>query len=231
MGASRRSLAGSAQVCFTGVVDGDLAATADGAAERRRAVVDLPWATLRQVHGADVVVVRHATGAEGRSGDGIVTDVEGLVVAVLTADCAPVALASREGVVGVAHAGWRGLRAGVVQATVAAMRALGATRIEAAIGPCIAAPCYRFGEDDLRSVESVLGPSVRREHRDGGPALDVAAGVAAALDGCGAELVATAPACTACDPGLWSWRGAKDTARQATAVWTSRPAEGGEGRR
>ncbi|MEA1078695.1 polyphenol oxidase family protein, partial [Klebsiella pneumoniae] len=77
--------------------------------------------------------------------DALVTDRPGLVLGIVTADCAPVLLADAEaGVVGAAHAGWKGALAGVTDATVAAMEALGARseRIAAAIGPCIARDSY-----------------------------------------------------------------------------------------
>src|SRR5947209_17415238 len=89
---------------------------------RRRAVVDEPWTWLRQVHGAEVVRVNRAGENAGRSADAAVTDSPRCAIAVLAADCPPVVLAG-DGVVAVAHAGWRGLLAGVLPATVLAMRA------------------------------------------------------------------------------------------------------------
>ena len=80
--------------------------------------------------------------------DALVTNRRGIALSVLTADCAPVLLADADaGVVGVAHAGWKGAFGGVLQATVAAMRVIGAKRISAAIGPCIAQKSYEVGED------------------------------------------------------------------------------------
>jgi YfiH family protein len=186
---------------------------------RRRAVVDLPWTVLRQVHGARVVTVDRPGAASGEPADGAVTAARGAALAVLTADCAPVALASPEGCLGVAHAGWRGLRAGVVEATVQALRRMGATRVEAVIGPCIHPCCYPFGEDDLAAVESRLGQPVRSVDRQGRPALDLVAGVRAALHSAGASLVGEAADCTGCQDGLWSWRTGATARRQATVVW------------
>jgi YfiH family protein len=186
---------------------------------RRRAVVDLPWTVLRQVHGSRVVVVERPGAAAGEAADGAVTTASGAAVAVLTADCAPVALGSPEGVVGVAHAGWRGLRAGVVEATVQAMRRLGATRVEAVIGPCIHPCCYTFGEDDLAAVEERWGSQVRAIDRLGRSALDLPAGVRAALHSAGATLVGEADDCTCCSEGFWSWRANQTTRRQATVAW------------
>ncbi len=101
---------------------------------------------VRQVHGRDCATV--AIGRAGHrtlEGDALVTDQPGALLAILTADCAPVLLADVEaGVVGAAHAGWRGALAGVTDATVEAMGMLGAQaeRIVAAVGPCIARASY-----------------------------------------------------------------------------------------
>jgi YfiH family protein len=212
-------LAGDTRVRSTGWGQGDLGGEGDAVERRRRAVVDLPWTRLRQVHGARVVVVEGPGGANGEAADAAVTTSRRAALAVLTADCAPVALASPEGVVGVAHAGWRGLRAGVVEATVTRMRRLGATRIEAVLGPCIHPCCYAFGAEELEAVEARLGSRVRATDRHGAPALDVPAGVRAALHSSGATLMGEADVCTSCSHGYWSWRRTETPRRQATVVW------------
>ena len=106
---------------------------------------------LTQVHGDAVVrVTAPWPPGEGPRADAMVTDRAGFALGIVTADCAPVLLAdATAGVVGAAHAGWRGAAAGVLEATVAAMRALGARaeRIAAAIGPCIAQKSYEVGAD------------------------------------------------------------------------------------
>ena len=116
---------------------------------RRAAEAVLPHATLLtpyQIHSAEAVVVTAAfTEADRPHADALVTDRPGLALGILTADCAPVLLADREaGVVGAAHAGWKGALAGVTDSTIAAMETLGAdrARIVAAIGPCIARSAY-----------------------------------------------------------------------------------------
>jgi copper oxidase (laccase) domain-containing protein len=79
----------------------------------------------------------------------MVTDRPGLALGILTADCAPVLLADREaGVIGAAHAGWKGALGGVIEATVAEMERLGADRdrIAAAVGPCIARKSYEVDD-------------------------------------------------------------------------------------
>jgi len=107
--------------------------------------------TVHQVHGTQVVeaTAPWQPGAAPRA-DALVSRTPGLVIGVLTADCAPVLLADAEaGVVGAAHAGWRGALSGVVAETVAAMAGLGAApeRIRAAVGPCIAQPSYQVGAE------------------------------------------------------------------------------------
>ena len=109
--------------------------------------------TLYQVHSADALVIEAAGGwAADKSpcADGMATKVPGVALGVLAADCAPVLLADGEaGVIGAAHAGWRGARAGVLEATVAQMTNLGArpTSIVAAIGPCIQPHSYEVGPE------------------------------------------------------------------------------------
>lgn len=115
---------------------------------------------LTQVHGTTVV---HATAAwtagDGPRADAMVTDRPGLALGIVTADCAPVLFCDSEaGVVGAAHAGWRGALAGVLEATVAAMQALGARQVSAAIGPCIRQASYEVGAD-LRDAVLARDPT------------------------------------------------------------------------
>ncbi|MFN3458611.1 MAG: peptidoglycan editing factor PgeF [Novosphingobium sp.] len=117
---------------------------------RRRAVeAVLPGGTLQtcfQIHSPDVVTVTEPwADADRPRADALVTDRPGLVLGVLTADCAPVLFCDAQaGVVGAAHAGWKGTFTGVTDATIAAMEALGASRdrIAAVVGPCIAQKSY-----------------------------------------------------------------------------------------
>lgn len=212
---------GPAMVCFTGRDEGDMAISGDldGGDDRQRAVVDLPWTVLRQIHGADVAVVDEPGGASGEAGDAAVSKAPGVALAILTADCAPIAFASAEGVIGVAHAGWRGLVAGVIEETVAAMRTLGATSVYAALGPCIHAECYAFGPGDLDQVAGRFGDAVRAKTSEGEPAFDIAQAVRVALQQAGADLQWDADVCTACSSDHWSWRARHDQQRQATVVW------------
>jgi YfiH family protein len=106
---------------------------------------------LRQVHGQRVVTVTEPweLGA-GQAADAMVTDRPGIALGIVTADCAPVLFADpAAGVIGAAHAGWRGAVAGVIEATIAAMVSLGAGAggIAAAVGPCIGQASYEVGPD------------------------------------------------------------------------------------
>ncbi len=107
-------------------------------------------ATVHQIHSANVVRVERPWAQDERPhADAMVTDRPGLLLGILTADCAPVLLADAEaGVVGAAHAGWRGALAGVTDAVIGAMEDLGARRerIAASVGPCIAQLSYQVDE-------------------------------------------------------------------------------------
>ncbi|SNT08909.1 conserved hypothetical protein [[Luteovulum] sphaeroides subsp. megalophilum] len=105
--------------------------------------------TVNQVHSPDVLTVTEPL-AERPRADALVTAVPGLAIAVLTADCQPVLMADAEaGVVAAAHAGWRGTKAGVLEATLAAMEDLGAdrARVAAVIGPTISQAAYEVGPE------------------------------------------------------------------------------------
>ncbi len=102
----------------------------------------------RQVHGSTVHAVN--TGGIHADGDGFVTNVPGVAVSVMVADCAAILLADRKaGVVGALHAGWRGTVSGIVKSGLDAMMALGAqpSNTEAYIGPCISQACFELGEE------------------------------------------------------------------------------------
>ena len=104
---------------------------------------------LHQVHGALALPVREPwQPGHGPQADAMVTDRTGIALGIVTADCAPVLFHDEQaGVIGAAHAGWRGAVGGVLEATIAAMRDLGARNIAAAIGPCIAQDSYEVGAD------------------------------------------------------------------------------------
>lgn len=140
---------------------------------RRAAAAVLPGAdlaTVYQVHGRTCITTDHTWPMDQRpQADALVTATPGLILGILTADCVPVLFADRDaGVVGAAHAGWKGALSGVTNATITAMEALGADRghIVAAIGPCIARASY---EVDAPLRDAVCGddPANERFFADG----------------------------------------------------------------
>jgi YfiH family protein len=134
--------------------------------------------TVHQIHSPEIVQADRAWPQDGRPrADGIVTDRPNLLLGILTADCAPVLFADHEaGVIGAAHAGWRGALAGVTDATIAAMERLGARRhnIHAAVGPCIGqgsyevdeAFCARFIADDGDNARFFVTAPAGKPHFD-----------------------------------------------------------------
>ena len=143
---------------------------------------------LRNVHA---IVVHEPWSDDTRPrADAMVTDRAGLVLGILTADCAPVLLADAEaGVIGAAHAGWKGALGGVIESAVAAMERLGAerSRIAAAVGPCIARKSY---EVDQAFFDRFAEAAPDNEHffapgREGRHQFDLEGYVAALLAGAG----------------------------------------------
>lgn len=162
------------------------------------------WCDLHQVHGADVVVATPERGERPRA-DGIVATEPGLTLLVRAADCVPVLfVAADDGVVGAAHAGRPGMVAGVVPATVARMRELGAGRVEAWLGPHVCGRCYEVPEQ-MRAEVAAAVPASYAETSWGTPSVDLGAGISAQL----AELdvgVHDVSRCTRESPDLYSYR-------------------------
>ncbi len=170
------------------------------AARNRRRAADsvlpgAPLATLYQTHSPTAVIVTEAVPDDQRPrADAIVTATPGLVLGVVTADCAPVLLADVEaGVIAAAHAGWRGALGGVTDQAIAAMLTLGARadRITAAIGPCIARVSY---EVDQAFAERLLADDAGNdkflsEGPRGQPHFDLEAYVAARLAAAGVRRI------------------------------------------
>ncbi|WP_042383655.1 polyphenol oxidase family protein [Streptacidiphilus melanogenes] len=179
---------------------------------------DVVW--MNQVHGAEGFIAggRQADG-EAPSVDAVATRVPGLALAVLTADCAPILLADPEaGVIGAAHVGRPGLAKGVADTVVALMRELGATRIEATIGPSVCGRCYEVPAA-LRAEVAAGTPEAYAETSRGTPALDIPAGVRAQLALRGVTVRRDQHICTLESEDHFSYRRASRTGRLASYVW------------
>ncbi|MFZ4516227.1 MAG: polyphenol oxidase family protein [Acidimicrobiia bacterium] len=177
------------------------------------------WVWLRQVHGATVL---DRTGTDPRSSsldpppeaDAAVTTRSGLPLVVCTADCAPLLLVGDDAI-GVVHAGWRGLVAGVIDETVALLRKCGADAIHAVLGPCISPAHYTFGDAQLREIAAQFGDSVVGTTDDGAPALNLPVGVQLACASAGVESFSATPICTYASADHFSYRRDGTTGRQA----------------
>lgn len=147
---------------------------------------------LHQVHGTDVATVTAPWTHDARpKADAMVTDRPGLALGIVTADCAPVLFADRgAGVVGAAHAGWRGALSGIVANTVTAMRALGATDISAVVGPCIRQPSYEVSDGFMAEWLAADATHARwfLPGRPGHQMFDLAGAVAAAAEAAGCDV-------------------------------------------
>ena len=165
-----------------------------------------PFALPEQVHGARVVRV----GARGAGAgfddpagrvahtDGLFTSSAGVPLAVLSADCLPIAMASpRSGVLAVVHAGWRGLAAGILARVAAVFADPG--DVHAAIGPAIGPDHYEVGEEVVAAVSAGSGSGAVTQRRGGRVFLDLAATARGALRALGIEKVDLAGVCTACE--------------------------------
>jgi polyphenol oxidase len=171
-------------------------------------------ALSRQVHGKELVnVAGEQSGVIGEA-DGLVVSEPGTVVGILTADCAPVVVASRNGSgkVAVLHAGWRGLVAGVLPDGIAKVGEASA----AWIGPCIKACCYQVGAKVVAAFDDA-GLPVERRSGDGG-FVDIADAARASLERAGLSNVADTGICTHCNQNYYSYRRDGVTGRQGAFV-------------
>jgi YfiH family protein len=179
-------------------------------------------AVMQQVHGARVAVVDGPVPDGVPDVDALVTSARRVGLVVMAADCLPVLLADpTAGVVAVAHAGRQGLVAGVLQATVAAMGACGATPsgTSAVVGPAACGRCYEVPPAMADEVEAAV-PGTRTRTRAGTTAVDLTAGALSVLRGAGVADVTAAGGCTLEQPERWfSYRRDGVTGRHAGLVW------------
>ncbi len=139
--------------------------------------LDPAWVLPRHVHGSTVLTIDESpesgfSDAGPEAGDGVATHRFGLLLGALGADCAPIAIANDTACAAV-HAGWRGAVGGVVEAGVAAVRALGTGRVRAVVGPCICVRHYEFGATALEDIAARVGPAVCGRTDAGHPAFDL----------------------------------------------------------
>lgn len=177
---------------------------------------------LRQVHGPDVVRVDQPGDRSGACADAAWTTTAGATLAVRTADCVPVALyghdSSGRSAVAAVHAGWRGLLAGVVEATLAELAHHGIGHIRAVVGPHICSSHYEFGAVDLARAKTWGGPSVVATTAWDTPSLDLAEGMRLALRRGGAVIDSELGRCTASDTRYFSHRARAEQGRTALFV-------------
>lgn len=173
------------------------------------------WVWLRQVHGAGVA--RGEPSVVPVEGDATATATIGRPLVVLTADCAPVALAN-DTAVAVVHAGWPGLELGVIAAATLALRAAGSGPVRAVLGPCIHPARYEFGADLLARLTNRLGDEVASRTAAGAPALDIPVAVRRSLELVDVDALDDVDVCTAGSPDHFSYRRDGTTGRQAVVA-------------
>lgn len=177
----------------------------------------LGW--LRQIHSNRVLEARPGLTGEG---DALFTSRENLALAIATADCVPVLLATHDRIAA-AHAGWRGLVDGVLPATLARL-AVAAKAVEAWVGPAIGPCCYEVGDDvagKLRAVGKAAAVTARPGRN---PHVDLQAVALHQLRTLGIETIQRIDLCTRCNPDLlWSYRAQGEQAgRNWAIIWRSK---------
>lgn len=204
------------EIAWTDTTDGDFHVDDPngGLTERRRAVMDGRWAVARQVHGSNVVDAALCLDVgDLPHADGVISGAIDQPISVQGADCAPIAFVTEVGPIGVAHAGWRGLAAGIIDETVGMLNSAGGTTVAAVVGPVICTDCYEFGAADLDEVAGKLGEAVRAQTKNGTPALDMRAGITGAFEQVGVSDVLFVGGCPACDKTGFSHRARQDPQR------------------
>lgn len=186
--------------------------------------------TLTQAHTSDAVVVTETWQGQGPRADGMATRMKGVALGVLAADCMPYLFIDAEaGVIGAAHAGWKGALAGVLESTIDAMEDLGARRqrIEAALGPCLRRDNFEVGMDLVGAFIDKHPYAERFFHADAKPEkrrFDLAAFGRWRLAEVAVDRLADLEDCTLQDPLRWfSYRasrraGEPDYGRNLSAI-------------
>jgi len=193
---------------FTELVDGD---QRHSVTNRQRVAESLgispSWATVNQVHSGTAVTVSRS--GDAGEGDGLITEEVGLPLALFVADCVGVVLHGRTAV-GVAHAGWRGLRAGIVAEVAGLMAELGSPPERAVAGPAIGPCCFEVGPEVAELFEGHLGSTTW-----GTTSVDLLSVAAGQLD----VTLQKVGGCTRCGDGYFSHRGQLTPMRMAAIGW------------
>lgn len=192
------------------------------------ALSQIQW--LEQVHGVEVVCADYKSAATVPVADAAWTCYPGLGIAILTADCLPVVFAAADAsAIAVAHAGWRGLLAGVLERVYQQLPVTGAGYL-AWIGPAISATAYEVGEEVARAVRGFSLPGapttggvdpdwLQAGQKEGKYQLDLAAMAGAQLLALGVKDVCYSGVCSAGSPSTYSYRRDGLTGRMATVAW------------
>ena len=149
----------------------------------------------------------------------MITTTSGIPMAIQVADCAPIALICETSVIGIIHAGWRGLLAGIVENACTEMRKLGGYPTIAVVGPCIYPKHYEFGSGELKHMTREFGPTVESETKEGTPALDIPETAKIALRRSNVLDTLFIGGCTASSEKHWSHRVGGNIERQAMIAW------------
>ncbi len=202
----------SLRVGFSDRKDGDARARSFLSQERRSPVFP------HQVHSAEVEVVEDCIDQPTYECDALITRVLDTSIGVRIADCVPIALygSSFSGpTVAVVHAGWRGIRDGVITNTVEQMSQDGCDDLRAIVGPHISADEYEFGTKDLAQMIKLIGVKAASRTKNGSPALDLGAAVQEILSRNSVGIDHQVARCTAQDSRYWSHRANRDDERFA----------------
>ena len=173
-----------------------------------------PVQYMNQVHGNRIAIIEEQSD-EAPTADALVTGIPGVTLAVMVADCIPLLLISKE-VVGAVHVGRKGLMNAIAPTTIELMKDMGATSIQAVLGPSICGRCYEVSADIYHEVIAVH-PKSKSSTASGTFALDLPAALRTVLEGESIPIVDEF-SCTVEDPDLFSYRRDGVTGRQAGLI-------------
>ena len=175
------------------------------------------WTMLTEDHGTTTRRVDRPGEHDGAAGDALFTAVPNSVLGVWVGDCAPVALIG-DSHVAIAHAGWRGVRDGILESVLAGFRSVGDRPRSAIIGPHIQRCCNEFGRDDLSTMVAKFGPVASSTDTCDRPSLDLGSVIRSELQRADVDRVVTVDVCTRCRNDFYFSHRAGDPERQVMAI-------------